>query len=154
MEALTAESFAAVLALVGVVIVVAALLSGFIERSSFPQVAVFLALGAALGPNGLGLLNVELDSPFLRVVATLSLALVLFTDAVSLSIPEVKRHSGLALLVLGPGTLSSAALISLMAWWLLHLSPAAAVILGAALASTDPVLLRGLLRRPDVPREG
>ena len=33
--------------------------------------------------------------PVLRVVATLSLALVLFTDAVSLSIPEVKRNSGL-----------------------------------------------------------
>ena len=154
MELLSTESFAAMMALVGVVIVVAALLSGYIERSSFPQVAVFLALGAALGPQGLGLLNVGLDSPILRVVATLSLTLVLFTDAVSLSIREARKYSGLALLVLGPGTLSSAALISLLAWWLLRLPPAAAVILGAALASTDPVLLRGLLRRPDVPREG
>jgi len=31
---------------VGIVIVIAALLSGLIERSGFPQVAVFLALGA------------------------------------------------------------------------------------------------------------
>ena len=149
--ALTTESFAAILALVGLVIVVAALLSGFIERSGFPQVAVFLALGAMLGPAGLGLLDVTLDSPILRVVATLSLALVLFTDAVSLNIPQVRRNAGLALLVLGPGTLTSALLIGLAAWWLLELSPAAAVILGAALASTDPVLLRGLLRRPDIP---
>jgi NhaP-type Na+/H+ or K+/H+ antiporter len=116
LESFSAEAFAAVLALVGVVIMLAALLSGFIERSNFPQVAVFLALGAVLGPAGLGLLDVSLDSPILRVVATLSLALVLFTDAVSLSVTEVRRSAGLALLVLGPGTLLSAALITLAAW--------------------------------------
>jgi NhaP-type Na+/H+ or K+/H+ antiporter/rhodanese-related sulfurtransferase len=153
MEALSSESFAAILALVGVVIVVAALLSGFIERSNFPQVAAFLALGAVLGPSGLGLLQVDLNSPILRVVATLSLALVLFTDALSLNLNEVKKRAGLALLVLGPGTLSSAALISFLAWWLLGLPPAAAIVLGAALASTDPVLLRGLLRFPSLPND-
>jgi NhaP-type Na+/H+ or K+/H+ antiporter/rhodanese-related sulfurtransferase len=153
MEALSSESFAAILALVGIVIVVAALLSGFIERSNFPQVAVFLALGAVLGPSGLGLLQVDLNSPILRVVATLSLALVLFTDALSLDLAEVRRKAGLALLVLGPGTLSSAALISLLAWWLLGLPPAAAIVLGASLASTDPVLLRGLLRLPLLPKD-
>jgi NhaP-type Na+/H+ or K+/H+ antiporter len=151
MSALSSESFAAILALVGIVIVVAALLSGFIERSNFPQVAAFLALGAVLGPSGLGLLHVNLDSPILRVVATLSLALVLFTDALSLNLSEVRKRAGLALLVLGPGTLSSAALISFLAWWLLDLPPAAAIVLGASLASTDPVLLRGLLRMPALP---
>ena len=70
--------------------------------------AVFLALGAILGPAALGLLDISLDSAILRVVATLSLVLVLFTDAVGLDIAEVKRHRGLALLVLGPGTMLSA----------------------------------------------
>lgn len=148
--ATSAESFALILALVGVVIVIAALISGLIERTGFPQVAVFLGLGAVLGPAGLNLLNVGLQSPTLRVVATLSLALVLFTDAVTLSVDEVRRHWRLAFRVLGPGTLLSAALIAFIGWWLLGLSPAAAAIVGAALASTDPVLLRGLLRRPDL----
>ena len=150
MESFSAETFAATLALVGMVIVVAALLSGWIERSGLPQVAVFLALGASLGPSGLGLLDVTLDSPILRIVATLSLALVLFTDAVTLNIAEVRRHRNLALRVLGPGTLSSAALIAAAGWWLLGLSPPAAAILGAALASTDPVLLRAIVRRRDL----
>ncbi len=74
------------LALIGIVIVVSALLSGLIDRSGLPQVAVFIAIGAALGPAGLGLFNITLDSPVVRVVATLSLTLVLFTDAVSLNI--------------------------------------------------------------------
>jgi NhaP-type Na+/H+ or K+/H+ antiporter len=151
MEMFNAEFFVLTLALVGVVIIIAALLSGLIDRSDLPQVGVFLALGAMLGPAGLGLLDVTLESPILRVVATLSLVLVLFTDAVSLSIAEIRRHGALAFRVLGPGTLLSAALVSLAGWKLLDLPFPAAAILGAALASTDPVMLRGLLRRPGLP---
>jgi NhaP-type Na+/H+ or K+/H+ antiporter len=148
MEVFNFHFFIVTLALVGVVIIIAALLSGFIDRSDLPQVGVFLALGATLGPAGLGLLEVGLESPNLRVVATLSLVLVLFTDALSLSIAEFRRHATLAFRVLGPGTLLSAALIALAGCWFLGLPPAAAAILGAALASTDPVMLRGFLRRP------
>lgn len=151
--AFTAESLAAALAIIGVVIIVSALLSGLIERSGLPQVAVFLTLGAALGPLGLGLLNLSLDSTALRVVSILSLTLVLFTDAVSLNITNVRRHRALAVRLLGPGTLLTAALISFAGWFLLGLSVPAAAILGAALASTDPVLLRGLLRRRDIPED-
>ncbi|MCI0389907.1 MAG: cation:proton antiporter [Acidobacteria bacterium] len=153
MNVFSAESFAAALAIIGIVIIVSALLSGLIERSGLPQVAVFLMLGAALGPFGLRVLNIDLDNAALRVVATLSLALVLFTDAVSLNIAEVKRRSGLALRLLGPGTLLNAALIALAGWRLLGLPVAGAAILGAALASSDPVLLRGLLRRRDIPAD-
>ena len=151
MDIFTAHFFVLTLALVGLVIIIAALLSGLIDRSDVPQVGVFLALGAMLGPAGLGLLNVSLESPILRVVATLSLVLVLFTDAVSLSFAEVRRHGRLAFLVLGPGTLLTAALVALAGWSLLGLPPAAAAILGAALASTDPVMQRGLIRRPGLP---
>ncbi|MBI3802448.1 MAG: cation:proton antiporter [Nitrospirae bacterium] len=132
-------------------IIIAALLSGLIERSGLPQVAAFLALGAILGPTGLNLFDVRLNSFLLQVVATLSLVLVLFTDAVSLNLKEVRRHLSLALLVLGPGTLLSAFLTGLTAWWLLGLSPAASAILGAALASTDPVLLRGVIKGERLP---
>lgn len=139
------------MALIGIVIVVSALLSGLIERSGLPQVAVFLAIGAALGPAGLGVINITLESQTLRIVATLSLTLVLFTDAVALNISEVQRHATLAVRVLGPGTLLSAAIGGFAGWWLLGLTVPAAAILGAALASTDPVLLRGVLRRRDIP---
>ena len=148
---IAADPFLATLSLIGVVIIVAALLSGLIERSGVPQVGVLLALGAVLGPYGLGLIDTRLDSPVLRAVSTLSLALVLFTDALSLDLAEIRRHVRLTLLVLGPGTLLSAVLVALMAGFLLGLPWPAAAVLGAALASTDPVLLRGLLRRHDLP---
>ena len=137
--------------LVGVVIIIAALLSGAIEKTRFPQVAVFILIGAVLGPAGLNLLDVNLRSPMVQVVATLSLALVLFTDAVSLNLKEVKTHARLAFLILGPGTLIIAFLIGIAAWQLLGFAPAPALLLGAALASTDPVMLRALTRSPDLP---
>ena len=148
---MSSEFLVAGLALIGIVIVVSALLSGLIDRSGLPQVAVFIAIGAALGPAGLNVFNMTLDSPILRVVATLSLTLVLFTDAVGLNIKEVRRYKGLAFRMLGPGTILCAALTAVAAWWLLKVPPISAAILGAALASTDPVLLRGLLRRRDLP---
>lgn len=145
------DNLALMFGLIGMVVVVSALLSGFIEKSSFPQVAVFLGLGAAVGPYGLGLLNVGLDAPILRVVATLSLALVLFTDALTIDIAEVKKHAKLATLILGPGTLIAAGLIALAAVYVLNLPWPLALMLAAPLASTDPVMLRGLLKRPDLP---
>jgi NhaP-type Na+/H+ or K+/H+ antiporter len=145
-----AEKLVAGLALIGIVIIVSALLSGLVDRSGQPQVAVFIFIGAALGPGGLGVFDMQLESPILRVAATLSLTLVLFTDAVTLNAKEVKRNVGLAFRMLGPGTIVCAALTALAAWWLLAVPAAHAAILGAALASTDPVLLRGLLRRRDI----
>jgi NhaP-type Na+/H+ or K+/H+ antiporter/rhodanese-related sulfurtransferase len=151
MESFSPAAFLTMMALIGAVIIIAALLSGLIERSGLPQVAAFLMLGAVLGPIGLNLFDVTLASPLLRVVATLSLVLVLFTDAVSLNFKEVRRHLDLTLLVLGPGTLLSALLIALTAGWLLEIPFAAAAILGASLASTDPVLLRGVLKGEILP---
>jgi NhaP-type Na+/H+ or K+/H+ antiporter len=148
---MTAETFAATVALIGIVILVSSLLSGIVERTGVPQVAIFLILGAALGPYGLGVFDLALESTALRTLATLALVLVLFSDAISLDLGEIRRNVRLALLVLGPGSLIPAALIAGSAWYLLGLHWAAAAIVGASLASTDPVLLRGLLRRRDVP---
>jgi NhaP-type Na+/H+ or K+/H+ antiporter len=140
------DQFVTIVALVGLVIVVASLLSGAIERTAIPLVAVFLALGASLGPWGFGLIEIGFESPALRTLATLALALVLFSDAVTIDVVQVRTWKRLAWRVLGPGTLVPAALIALAAWYLLDVPPAGAAILGAALASTDPVLLRTMLR--------
>lgn len=143
--------FTALIALVGLVILVASLASGLIERLGVPAVALFLGLGTLLGPHGLGLIDFGLDSAALAAIATLSLVLVLFTDALSVDLAQIKTHLRLAAIVLGPGAVLSAFLTAVAGWKLLGLPPAAAALLGAALASTDPVMMRGLLRLPEVP---
>ena len=149
------ESFATTVALIGIVIVVASLLSGVLEKSGFPVVAVFLALGAILGPFGLDYVDIGFESPALHALAMLGLALLLFSDAVTLDLKAVREQKPLLWRLLGPGTIIPAALVTIAARFLLDVSWPAAAILGAALASTDPVLLRSMLRAksfPAVPR--
>lgn len=145
------DHFVATIALIGIVIVVASLLSSVVERVGIPLVGAFLLLGAAVGPLGFGLTDVGLRSPVLLALATLGLALVLFSDAVGVNIREVREHKRLALVLLGPGTLFPAILIAFAAHWLLGIGMAGAAVMGAALASTDPVLLRSVLRTPALP---
>lgn len=145
------ESFVTTVALIGIVVLVASLLSGVIERSGLPLVGVFLALGAVLGPYGLGVVDVGLDSDALHALATLGLALVLFSDAVTLDMRDLRERRPLLLRLLGPGTIIPATLIAIAARLLLGVAWPAAAILGAALASTDPVLLRSVLRSKSLP---
>ncbi|NJN17048.1 MAG: hypothetical protein HC822_12640 [Oscillochloris sp.] len=140
------QNLIAVLGLVGMVIIGGALLAGPAERNGLPALAIFLLLGLLIGPFGLDLFTVTLEDPLLRVVATISLTLVLFTDAMTLDLSEVRRNKLLAALILGPGTLLAACGMAAAAWGLLGLSPVAAIIIGAAVASTDPVVLRGMLQ--------
>jgi NhaP-type Na+/H+ or K+/H+ antiporter len=144
------EHFVATIALVGIVIIVASLLSGIVEKVGIPLVGAFLLLGAVLGPFGFGLTDIRLNSPELMVLATLALALVLFSDAVGVDMRELRQHRRLAWIVLGPGTLIPAVLVAVAAYVLLDVPAAGAAILGAALASTDPVLLRSVVRSPSL----
>src|SRR3954470_24366989 len=115
------ENLPAALAVIGIVILVSSLLSGVIERTGVPQVAIFLLLGAVLGPAGLNLVNLTLESPTLQWIATLGLVLVLFTDAITIDLSNVGRPRRLMLLILGPATLIPAALIGLLARFMLGL---------------------------------
>ena len=149
------ESFVTSVALIGIVIVVASLLSGVIERSGFPLVAVFLLIGLSIGPWGFGIADVGFQSPALHALAMLGLALLLFSDAVTLDTRQLRPRKRMLWRLLVPGTLVPAAITAVSAWYLLRLSGPAAAIVGAALASTDPVLLRTVLRSkalPETPR--
>jgi NhaP-type Na+/H+ or K+/H+ antiporter len=145
------DSLADALALIGIVILVSSLLSGLIERTGVPQVAIFLLLGLVLGPAGLNLVNLTLQSPTLQWIATLALVLVLFTDAIAMDFSQFRRPRRVLLVILIPATLIPALLIGLLARFLLGLDWLPSAILGAALASTDPVMLRTLIRRSSIP---
>jgi NhaP-type Na+/H+ or K+/H+ antiporter len=150
MEHFDPAAFVLITALIGGVILIASAVSGLLEKTSVPHVAVFLLLGLLLGPHGFGLVDFGMRSGALGAVATLSLVLVLFTDALGINPKALRQHLGVAAVLLGPGTVITAAIIGLAAVFLLGVGPAQAAVLGAALASTDPVMMRGLVRRPEV----
>ncbi|RIK37640.1 MAG: hypothetical protein DCC57_21485 [Chloroflexi bacterium] len=136
--------------LVALVLTLAALTSRLVERAplSFPM--LFLGMGLALG--GYGVVQLDVHSPLLESVAVISLALVLFLDAVNVQLDELRREWYVPLLTLGPGTLLVIGGVALAAFFLVGVTPVQALLLGAILASTDPVVLRDLMRDERVPR--
>lgn len=120
--------FILIIGVIAIVLTVTALPSGLVERSplSFPM--MFLGLGFLLGRGGIGAIDIGPHSPLLEVVATLTLDLVLFLDAVKLQIAELGKGWLVPALVLGPGTgiiigLGAVALALLLGFpWLMGLS--------------------------------
>ncbi len=139
-------------ALIAVVLTVTALASAFVERSPISFPLLFLGLGFALGERGLGLVEMGPDNGVLEVVATLTLSLVLFLDAVKLRVDEIDRRWLVPVLILGPGTALIIVLGAVPLALLLGFSWVVAFAGGAILASTDPVVLREIVRDGRIPR--
>ncbi len=111
---------------------------------------IFLGIGFLLGSYGV--IEMDVHSPLLEAVALISLALVLFLDAVNIQVDELKSEWFVPVATLGPGTILIIAGIATAAYFLVGVTPLQALLLGAVLASTDPVVLRDIVRNQDVPR--
>jgi sodium/hydrogen antiporter len=138
--------------LAAVVLTVSALASGIVERAPLSFPIIFLGLGFLIGERGFGLLTLSPEDHTLEAIAILTLALVLFLDAVRMEAEEL-RGAGLApMLSLGPGTLIIISVAALGANLLLDTSLIESLLLGTILASTDPVVLRDVVRNERIPR--
>jgi sodium/hydrogen antiporter len=142
---------AIVFGILATVLIGSALAAGLVERAPLTFPMLFLGLGLLAGPRGIGLISVSPDTPVLEVLATLTLSLILFLDAVNLERTEERRDLLVPLLALGPGTLFVILLGSLAAILLLQLPLTLALLVGAILASTDPVVLRDVTRNLRIP---
>jgi NhaP-type Na+/H+ or K+/H+ antiporter len=138
--------------MVALILLITALASGIVERAPLSFPILFLGLGFLVGPGGVGLLNMGVHDPMLEVVAIVSLALVLFLDAVNLQIDELRADWYVPFLTLGPGTLLVIGGVAGVALLLLGTTPLQSLLLGAILASTDPVVLRDVIRNEQIPR--
>jgi sodium/hydrogen antiporter len=139
-------------ALVAAVLTVSALASGIVERAPLSFPIIFLGLGFLLGERGLGLLTRDPEDAMLESVAVLTLALVLFLDAVRLREGEMSGAGLVPMLSLGPGTLIIIAVVAFGAHFLIGTTLVESLLLGTILASTDPVVLRDVIRNERIPR--
>jgi sodium/hydrogen antiporter len=135
------------LALLAIVLLVSALASGVVSRApvSFPM--LFLGLGFLLGGRGLDLIAIRPDDPVLEVVAIVTLSL----DAVQFRADELRAGWQVPVLTTGPGTLLMIGLIALAAMLVLGEPLTRALLIGAALSSIDPVVVRDVARDTRIP---
>jgi NhaP-type Na+/H+ or K+/H+ antiporter len=140
------------LMLFAIVLTVSALASGIVERAPISFPIIFLGIGLVLGNGGLGVLNITTHAITLEAVATVSLALVLFLDAVNMQVDEVREDWLVPVLSLGPGSLLTIAGIAAAAYFVIGTTLVQSVLLGAILSSTDPVVMRDVVRDERIPR--
>ncbi len=140
------------IAILAMSVVLYAALAGKLGRWSITMPMVFVAVGLILGPLGAGLLALSPEAESLKVFTEITLALLLFADASTLTYGQVLDDAGLSgrLLAFGlPLTIAfgaAAALVLLPSEGL-----AFACLLGAMLAPTDAALGLPIFNNPRVP---
>jgi sodium/hydrogen antiporter len=135
-------SFLGWMGLAGAVLLLMALSSAYLRNLPVSTSAIYLAIGAAIGPLGAGWLRVDLraEVPWLERLTEVAVIVALFVGGLKLRLPLRDPAWVAAYRLAGPVMLASIVGVALCAHLLLGLDPAAAILLGAVLAPTDPVL--------------
>ena len=139
-------------AMLAVFLLIYSAIAGRIERSLISGPIVFTAVGLILGADGLGVLRIHINGEGLRLLAELTLAMVLFTDAANADFSIVKRNLGLPerLLLIGlPLTIVLGFLVAAVVFPRLEVLEMA--LLAAMLAPTDAALGKPVVTNPTVP---
>lgn len=140
---------AAVLALVAAAY---ALLSGRVERSRVSGPILFVLAGLLLGPALLGTLALDATIGDLRLLAEITLSMVLFSDAANADIDQIRRTRFLPRRLLFVGLPLTILLGFALALPLLPgLGLLEAALLATALAPTDAALGKPVVVNPAVP---
>jgi cell volume regulation protein A len=123
---------------------VAALLA---QKIRIPDVAVFLVVGIALGPQVSGLIDIKADSALNEIILLFGASYILFDGGASLRFNVLKRVWITILVIATVGVLITAGIVGLAAYYVLGIPLIVALLLGATLASTDPATLVPIFRQ-------
>ncbi|HWU84415.1 MAG TPA: sodium:proton antiporter [Rhodocyclaceae bacterium] len=132
--------------LVGILLIAMVLVSTILTRLPLSSAMIYLALGYALGPGGIGVILADplQQAGMLELITETALLISLFAVGLRLGVPLLDRRWALPLRLAFPSMAITVGLIALIGVWGLGMSPGAAVLLGGILAPTDPVLAAGI----------
>jgi NhaP-type Na+/H+ or K+/H+ antiporter len=125
---------------------------GGLEKTPINGAIVFAAFGLVLGPMGMGLLNLDIEAEGLSLLAELTLAMVLFTDASNTNLRVLKKNLAIPqrLLLIG---LPLTILLGFGAGYLIFdgLTLIEIAIIATMLAPTDAALGKAVVSNEAVP---
>lgn len=146
------------LAVLAAFLLIYSLIAGRFESKLVNGPLLFLLMGWLLGSGGLGLLSLSINSDGIKLLAELTLVIVLFSDAANTNWQVLAAHRALPmrLLLIGlPLTLIGGTLFG--RWLYPDLPLLEMAILSTILAPTDAALGKAVVSNPAVPapiREG
>ena len=133
-------------------------IAGRIERSAITGPMIYVLFGLLAGPMVFGFLKMDVQAVELRVIADLTLALVLFIDAANADLSTLRTHAIIPRRMLLIG-LPLAIALGIGAGWVIfpELGFYEVCLLATMLAATDAALGKGVVTNQAVParlREG
>ena len=142
------EHFALLVLVVGAAIIAAVLLNRISERIRIPAPAIFL-VAAAVASDVLPTLG-ELSVTTVQRIVSVALAVILFDGGMHIGWQRFRSAAGPVLWVGVAGTFVTAAALAALAHGLFGLDWRAALLVGTALAPTDPAVVFSVLGRREV----
>jgi NhaP-type Na+/H+ or K+/H+ antiporter len=136
----------------GLLLVAGALIAGVARRSFLSLTAIFVVAGFVLGAGGFEVLEFDPRSGFVEILAVVALILILFRDGLEVDAEMLQREWRLPFRKLALAMPLTGALVACAAKLLTDLSWTEALLLGALLSPTDPVLSSSVVTNPRVPR--
>ncbi|QJR37644.1 cation:proton antiporter [Gemmatimonas groenlandica] len=130
------------MAAVGGLLLLMALTSSQVERLPISTSLIYLAVGLALGPGGFELLRLDIESQrtWLETLTEFAVIVSLFVGGLRLRLPLQNTAWRVAFRLAGPVMLLSIVGVAAASMLLLGLPLGMALLLGAIVAPTDPVL--------------
>jgi sodium/hydrogen antiporter len=138
-------------AVFGVALLIAVLLSGLAARTVLSTSFLFLVGGALVSDGFLGLIHITPDSEIVSVTADLALFAVLFTDGQHVSFAKLRANWRNPARALGLGMPLAFVFMALVTHFLVGLDWTTSFLVGAVLAPTDPVFASAIVGRTEVP---
>ncbi len=146
------------LAVLAAIVLVYGAVSGRLERSPVSGALVFMGIGYLLGPGVLGVLDLSVGTGGFRLVAELTLALILFVEAADANVDVLEKSFRIPGRLLAIGLPLSIALgFALGVPIFPNLTLLEVALLATMLAPTDAALGKSVVTNPNVPpsiREG
>jgi len=128
--------------LIGGLLLAMGVAAPIIKRVPVTSAIIYLAIGLLVGPTGLGLFhfNPLKESALLELLTEIAVLISLFAAGVKMPVPVTLPRWRTPILLAFVSMAVTVALVAFFAHYLLGLPLGAAILLGAIIAPTDPVL--------------
>jgi potassium/hydrogen antiporter len=142
------EPFGRVILLIAVIGTLAVLSNRFTERLRVPAPAIFLICAAVASDIWPRLAAVEI--PTVENVVTVALAVILFDGGLHIGRRRFRSAAGATVWLGVAATVVTAAVVALLAHWAFGIDWRLSLLLGTALAPTDPAVVFSVLGRREI----
>lgn len=134
-----------------VAVIVTSFMTGGTRRARIPGALVLLGLGMLMGDEGLAVVRLA-DPGLVQNLGVVALLFILLEGGLTTKPTDLRLTALPGMLLATVGVVVTAAMTGLGVWLLLDVTPMAAALIGAVVASTDAAAVFSMMRTTALPR--